>query len=53
MLSFPGKQSAFGTIVTPGGPVPSSATIVAPFPPIPGTNKGQFGVKVGKGKLIP
>ena len=29
------------------------ATIVAPFPPIPGTHKGQFGVKVGKGKLIP
>ena len=53
MLSFPGKQSAFGTVVTPGGPVPSTATIVAPFPPIPGTNKGQFGVKVGKGKLIP
>ena len=39
--------------MTPTGVVPSPATIVAPFPPIPGTNKGQFGVKVGKGKLIP
>ena len=53
MLSLPGVQSAFGTIPAPTGVAPSPATIVAPFPPIPGTNKGQFGVKVGKGKLIP
>ena len=53
MLSLPGVQSAFGTIPAPTGVLPSPATIVAPFPPIPGTNKGQFGVKVGKGKLIP
>ncbi len=53
MLSLPGVQSAFGTIPAPTGVAPSPAIIVAPFPPIPGTNKGQFGVKVGKGKLIP
>jgi len=51
MLSMPG-QTGVGTIAGPP-PVPSPATIVAPFPPIPGTNKGKWGIKVGKGKLIP
>ena len=53
MLSLPGTQSCFGTIVTPTGPVPSPATIVAPTTPIPGTNKGKWGIQVGKGELIP
>ena len=51
MLSLPGTPGV-GTIAGPP-PAPSPASLVAPFPPIPGTNKGQFGVKVGKGKLIP
>ena len=51
MLSLPGQAGA-GTIVVPP-PAPSPATIVAPFPPIPGTNKGKWGIKVGKGELIP
>ena len=51
MLSMPG-QTGVGTIAGPP-PVPSPATIVAPFPPIPGTNKGKWGIEVGKGKLIP
>ena len=41
MLSMPG-QTGVGTIAGPP-PVPSPATIVAPFPPIPGTNKGKWG----------
>ena len=53
MLSLPGTQSCFGTVVTPAGPVPSPATIVAPTTPIPGTNKGKWGIQVGKGELIP
>ena len=53
MLSMPGTQACFGTVVTPLGPVPSPATIIAPTAPIPGTNKGKWGIKVGKGKLIP
>jgi hypothetical protein len=52
MLSMPG-QSAFGTIPAPSGVVPAPASIVVPFPPIPGTNKGKWGIKVGKGELIP
>jgi hypothetical protein len=51
MLSMPG-QSGVGTVLGPP-PVPSPATIVAPFPPIPGTNKGKWGIEIGKGKLIP
>ena len=52
MLSMPGITT-FGNVITPAVPVPTPGAVVAPMPPIPGTNKGKFGVAVGEGKLIP